>query len=151
MSKSRREDMGFFSSPETHCLSYSAIPGSAPPWDKKTDKQRETTKIQFTAVDGLLNSQATLKPGGFVSLLALIGKTQAEMLLSGQDPGLGEGKGKQVVSASMPQKAPKGCFSSMKCAICFTVSDSWKVLSLGLRRGPSLSSFSLCCLIQAWS
>lgn len=102
-------------------------------------------------MDGLLNSQATLKPGGFVSLLALIGKTQAEMLLSGQDPGLGEGKGKQVVSASMPQKAPKGCFSSMKCAICFTVSDTWKVLPLGLGRLPSLSSFSLCCLTQAWS
>lgn len=81
---------------------------------------------------GLLNGQATLKPGGFVTLLALIGENQTEMLLSGQDPGLGEGKGKQVVFASMPQKAPKGCFSSIKCSVCFTASDTWKVLSVGL-------------------
>lgn len=140
MSKSRREDMGSFSSSETYCLSCSAIPGVcsslgqlqwSAPRDKRTDKQRETPKKQFTAVYGLLNSQATLKPGGFVTLLALTGKNQAEML-SGQYPGLGEGKGKQVVSASMPQKAPKGCFSSIKCAVCFTVSDTWKVLSVGL-------------------
>lgn len=79
-----------------------------------------------------------------MSLLPLIGKTQAEMPLSGQDPGLGEGKGKQVVSASMPQKAPKGCFSSMKCAICFTVSDTWKVLPLGAQKGTqSVLLFSL--------
>lgn len=141
MSKSRKEDMGSFSSSETYCLSCSAIPGVcsslgqlqwSAPWDKRTDKQRETPKKQFTDVYGHLNSQATLQPGGFVTLLALTGKNQAEMLLSGQDPGLGEGKGKQVVSASMPQKAPKGCFSSIKCAVCFTVSDTWKLLSVEL-------------------
>lgn len=54
------------------------------------------------------NSQATLKQGGFVILYSLTGKTQAEMLLSGQDRGLGEGRERQVAFTSMLQKSAKG-------------------------------------------
>lgn len=121
MRKSRREDMGSFSSSassETYCLSYSAIPGVcsflgqlywSEPQVKRTDKQRETTEIQFTAVSGLLNSQATLKPGGFVTLLALTGKNQAEMLLSGQGPGWGKA-GKAGGICQHATESPEGLF-----------------------------------------